>query len=222
VSARWQAIANRFSAYKPRERALIAAALAVCIVFVGYTFWVEPGQLRSDGLEKQIAQNQTEIAAVEGLIADLKGKLTDPDAENRQQLAAAQNELAATEKEMRQYDNVLVSPAQVPQLLQSLLRRHGKLALLSLQSVAPVPLLPPPEKKDDKAPALPSGNIFKHGIEIKVAGGYLDLLGYVAELEHAPQKLLWGKMELAATDYPRCELTLTVYTLSLDSRWLVL
>jgi MSHA biogenesis protein MshJ len=65
------------------------------------------------------------------------------------------------------------------------------------------------------------GNIHKHGIEIRMAGNYLDLLAYVADLESLPQKLLWGNMALTVTAYPRSELTLTVYTLSLDPTWLV-
>ncbi len=68
---------------------------------------------------------------------------------------------------------------------------------------------------------MPGGNIYKHGIEIKLAGGYGDLLAYVADLEASPQKLLWGGMRLTVKQFPVSELTLTVYTLSLDSIWLV-
>ena len=49
----------------------------------------------------------------------------------------------------------------------------------------------------------------------------VQLVAYVAELENSPQKLLWGGIRLAAREYPVSELTLTVYTLSLDSTWLV-
>jgi len=222
MNARWHALANRFAALKQRERMMVAAALAVLVVFAGYTFWVEPGRLQANSLERQITQNRNEISATEALVAGLKSKLTDPDAQNRKALAEARNELAAVDQELKQYDGILTSPTRVPDLLQSLLRHHRGLTLLSLQSIPPVPLLPPGEKKDDKPAPVAGGNIFKHGIEIKVGGSYPDLLGYVNDLEHAPQKLLWGKMELTAATYPHCELTLTVYTLSLDSRWLVL
>jgi MSHA biogenesis protein MshJ len=222
VNAQWLALSNRFAAYKSRERGLIAGALALAIGFGGYTLWVEPGRQRSDIMEKQISQQQTEIAVVDAQVSVLKSQLKDPDAANRTAFAEVRRQLATAEKELHLYDGILVRPDQVPQLLQSLLGRHRGLSLLSLQSIDPVPLLPPPEKKDDKAPPAPSGNIYKHGIEIKLAGGYLDLLDYVAELEHAPQKLLWGKMNLTVTAYPRSELALTVYTLSLDQRWLVL
>ena len=63
-------------------------------------------------------------------------------------------------------------------------------------------------------------NIYRHGLEVRLAGSYADLLDYVAELERTPQRLLWGGMMLSVTTYPRSELTLTVYTLSRDRDWL--
>lgn len=223
MNARWQALADRFAARSPRERKVIGAVILLTTVFVGYTFWVEPGQLRRSIVEKQLADNQQEITKTESVIAGLKGTLTDPDAENRQALAQARADLAAAEKDWGQYEGLLIKPEQIPQLLRSLLARRGSLSLVSLQSQSPTPLVPPKDKKGEPAQATTAGGgIYKHGIEITVSGNYLDLLAYVADLEHAPQKLLWGKMALTATEYPRCELTLTLYTLSRDSRWLVL
>ncbi|MDO9244269.1 MAG: hypothetical protein Q7U32_10740, partial [Rhodocyclaceae bacterium] len=77
------------------------------------------------------------------------------------------------------------------------------------------------EKPGATTASMPGGNIYKHGIEIKLAGNYQDLLAYVNELEASPQKLLWGNLRLAVKKHPVSELTLIVYTLSLDSIWLV-
>jgi MSHA biogenesis protein MshJ len=63
-------------------------------------------------------------------------------------------------------------------------------------------------------------NIWRHGLEVRVAGSYADLLAYVVELERAPQRLLWGGMALKVTVWPTSELTLTVYTLSRERDWL--
>jgi hypothetical protein len=43
----------------------------------------------------------------------------------------------------------------------------------------------------------------------------------VAELENAPQRLLWDRLSLQVIAHPRNELTLTVYTLSRHPDWLV-
>lgn len=83
----------------------------------------------------------------------------------------------------------------------------------------PRPLLEKAATREGAAP--PEGNLYQHGIEIKLAGGYQDLLAYVAELDASPQKILRGKINLIVRQYPVSELTVTIYTLSLDARWLV-
>ena len=71
------------------------------------------------------------------------------------------------------------------------------------------------------APTIATPNIYKHGIEIKVAGNYQDLLAYLTEIERMPQRIIWNRVKLSTELYPRNEMTLTVYTLSLDKQWLV-
>jgi MSHA biogenesis protein MshJ len=229
MKARWQALSARFAAMARREKVLVAAAVAVVIVLGGHTLVVEPARLRAASLAKQLAQQKQELATLQGQLAALKGQVKDPDAPTRAALAEIRAKLAAADGELRRFDAALVPPSRVPQLLQSLLTRHKGLSLVSLATLPPAPLVAPPAEAKDKragdaAPAAapqPGANIYKHGIEIRVAGGYLDLLAYLAELEQAGQQLLWGRMSLAVVAYPRSELTLTVYTFSLDPTWLV-
>jgi MSHA biogenesis protein MshJ len=158
--------------------------------------------------------------------------MKDPDAPTRARLADVRARIAAADGQIAQFGGVLVAPDRVAELLQSLLSRHGGLSLVSLRTLPPSPLIAPPTPDKDAKPAeksaekpavaMPSpGNIYRHGIEIKVSGTYHGLLGYVAELERSPQKLLWGSMALKVTSHPYSELTLVVYTLSLDSTWLI-
>lgn len=220
----WDTLAARYAAMARRERYLVAGALAVAILFGGYSFLIDPARQRAAALEKQLAQQKSELSTGQSQLAALRAQATDPDAATKAALAEAKKQLAATDQDLHQFDGALVPPSRVPQLLQSLLARHRGLTLLSLATLPPTPLLAPrQEGKEAKAgePPAPAGNIYKHGIEIKVAGGYNDLLAYLGEIEQSPQRLLWGQLALTVTAYPRSELTLTVYTLSLDSIWLV-
>jgi len=63
--------------------------------------------------------------------------------------------------------------------------------------------------------------IYRHGVEITLQGGYFELLEYVRQLERLPTQVLWGRLDLAAADYPKVTMKLTLYTLSLDRAWLV-
>lgn len=234
MKARWRAMSAKFAALQHREKVIVAGATVLGIVMVGYSFWVEPASLRVASLKKRIATERLQLQTLQAQVLGMTAQLKDPDAANKAALADVARQRDTTETALHQYDHTLVPPERVPQLLQSLFARHRGLELVSLQTLAPIPLLAPPAPKADAKPAakaadakppapaaLAGGNIHKHGIEIKMAGNYLDLLAYVADLEQLPQKMLWGSMSLAVTGYPKSEMTLTVYTLSLDSIWLV-
>ena len=44
----------------------------------------------------------------------------------------------------------------------------------------------------------------------------------MTELEAMPWQLYWGKVNLNAESYPKVTLTLTLFTLSLDKKWLAI
>jgi MSHA biogenesis protein MshJ len=227
LRVRWQGWCKRFAALRPREKSLVAAALGVAILFGGYSYWIEPGMQQAARVTKTLSQQQAEQTQLQGQVAALAARNSDPDSANRAALLQLRDQLAVTEREIGTFGNTLVPPRRVPALLQTLLARHRGLTLVSLTTLPPRPLIEPPAAgKDGAKPAeepanLPGGNLFKHGIEIRLAGNYQDLLAYLAELDASPQKLLRGGIALAVRQYPVSELTLTVYTLSLDSTWLI-
>ncbi len=69
------------------------------------------------------------------------------------------------------------------------------------------------------APGLEAA-IYQHGVEINVQGSYPDMLQYMSELEAMPWQLFWSKAKLTVDEYPKATLTLTLFTLSLDKKWL--
>jgi MSHA biogenesis protein MshJ len=68
----------------------------------------------------------------------------------------------------------------------------------------------------------PGSLLYRHGVEITVRGNYLDMIDYMTALESLPTQLFWGGAKLEVEDYPTARLTLTMYTLSLDQKWLKL
>lgn len=230
LKAEWDKLSARFAALQQREKAMVAAAVAVAMLMGGQALLVDPVSARIASLKKQIAQNRMDLSKLQAEAIGLSSQIKDPDAPNRNALAEVKKRLAAADGELRKFDGVLVPPARMPGLLQSLLTRYRGIEVASLKTLPPQPLLGPPAgdakggaKAPEKAPAAPAkeGAIFKHGIELKLVGGYADLLAYVADIEAMPQKVMLGRMALAARAYPKNELTLTVYTLSLDSAWMV-
>ncbi len=70
--------------------------------------------------------------------------------------------------------------------------------------------------------AKPPDLLFRHGVEITLTGSYLDMIAYMEALEALPTQLFWGKAEFEVENYPNARLTLTLYTLSMDKKWMTL
>ena len=226
MNANWQKLTDRYSAMSRREQLLIAVAALAVAFFLPLTVWVDPPAKRATALTAQLAAQETELAALQAQIDGLKVRMVDPDAANRKLLAELQAQLETVDKDIGNLDDQLVPPQKMGKVLQMVLARHRGLSLVSLRTLAPEPLLVPPDDKLSTAERLAlvvrQENLWRHGLEIRVAGNYADLLSYVAELERAPQRLLWGDMALKVTVWPKSELTLTVYTLSRERDWLAL
>jgi MSHA biogenesis protein MshJ len=224
MNALWQKWAARYAALSQREQLLIGAATLAVVFFLLLTVWVDPAAKRATAVHAQLAGQQKELDVLQAQVASLKSQLVDPDAANRKALAELQNRLTAIDGEIGTLDDKLVPPQKMGKVLQMMLSRHRGLSLVSLRSLAPEPLLVPPDEKknaaEKSAVVVRQENIWRHGLEIRVAGSYADLSAYVAELERAPQRLLWGGMALKVTVWPKSELTLTVYTLSRERDWL--
>ncbi|WP_332856120.1 type II secretion system protein GspM [Duganella sp. S19_KUP01_CR8] len=72
------------------------------------------------------------------------------------------------------------------------------------------------------APAAPTPLLYRHGVQLVLQGSYLEMIDYLEALEAMPTQLLWGAAALDAGQFPQARLTLTLYTLSLDQKWIAL
>ena len=229
MKQQWQAYAARFDALTRRERGVVAAAVLVGVTMLGYTFLVEPQLLRHETQTKNLAKTTAELKTIEAQLMVMQAQLKDPDAANRNALQQSRKELGTLDGKLRATESSMVPPEKMQVFLESLLSKNRNLELLALNTLPPKPLIERTEEKkaDGKGstPPQPVGkpppNIYKHGIEIKIAGSYNDLLMYLVEIERMPQRVIWNRVKLSAEHYPRNEMSLTVYTLSLDTQWLV-
>lgn len=240
MKQKWRALAARFDALARRERAMVAAVLLLGGGFLGYMLLVEPQLMRRASQAKRLAQAKGALAAIEAQLAATQAQLKDPDAANRAALQQQRKDMAEIDAKLRGFESSMVTPEKMQVFLESLLSKNRSLELLSLRTLPPTTLIeraepkvdagaaPAGEKKPDAktdgkaAPTPAAPNIYKHGIEIRIAGSYNDLLKYLTDIERMPQRIIWNRVTLTAEKYPRSVLMLTVYPLSLDKQWLVI
>ena len=236
MKRRWLQFAARVEALQPRERVMAFGAAVVVLVFLANSLVFAPLSRKEAALRSTLAQ---QAGAIDGIDADVAAKARayaiDPNDALRKRLAAVRAETERTSADLRTMQKGLVPPERIAPLLESILRANGRLKLVSLKTLpvttlndaAAQPAAPAVSAAPGAAAVTPPvvkapDLLYRHGVELTVRGSYLDMVDYMHALETLPTQLFWGKAQLDAEEYPNVRLTLTLYTLSLDSKWMKL
>lgn len=252
MKQRWLMLAARIDVLTLRQRVGIFAACAAFVLYLVTMLAIDPLLREQARLRAQISQQRATMAGIDTDITALVEAFSrDPDAVNRQRLAAAREETRTLGDNLATMQKGLVTPEQIAPLLQNILRANGKLQLVSLATLPVTPVGGPPaaapampaNPASPANPAAPGTNaataavpaavpaaaaaasstlLYRHGVQVTVRGSYLDMIDYMAALEGLPAQLFWGDATFSVEAYPRAHVTLTLYTLSLDSKWLTI
>ncbi|MBW8899584.1 MAG: type II secretion system protein M [Massilia sp.] len=229
MKRRWLQFAARVEALQPRERIMLFGATVVVLVFVANALVFGPLARKEAALRSTLQQQE---ATIDGINADIAARAQayahDPNDALRKRLGDVRAETARTGDELRAMQKGLVPAERIAPLLESILHANGRLKLVSLQTL-PVTTLGDAAVSPAAAPAAQHAPVvkapdllYRHGVELTVRGSYLDMVDYMHALETLPTQLFWGKAQLDAEAYPNVRLTLTLYTLSLDPKWMKL
>jgi MSHA biogenesis protein MshJ len=223
----WQTITTKFEALNKRERWMVTCALFASVFFMLNTLLLKPALTRQKSIRAELTTDNAQIESLSQELSLISATpAIDPDTQNRQRINTLQSQLQTLEDDLNGLKATLVSPEEMPQLLRNLLKKNKALKLIALKTLPATHLIENKstelEAKDATIKVADAKNspVFKHGVEITIEGRYLDLLEYISDLEKMPWHVLWSKVSLNAEHYPDTQLTLTVYTLSLDENWL--
>jgi len=238
MKEQWTKLAARIDALSLRERIMVFAACAAAIVFLMHFFALGPQLRKQDALNAQVTQQQNNIEGIDNEIrARVEAAQNDPDGPVRERLAQVRKDTEELSLQLRAMQNGLVAPERMAPLLGSILRANGRLTLVSVRTLPVESVLEAGRRAaggaTDAAQAAPAAApatstpgtaelLYRHGVEITVRGSYLDMVDYMNTLEGLPTQLFWGRAQLEAETWPSSRLTLTLYTLSLDRKWMKL
>lgn len=212
-----KALAARIDALTLRERAIVFGTLLAALFLVADNL-VFPGlradqQRLSGEVQAKLEQMRAMNTRLEGLVAE---NSADPATAHQQRIAALKARLNQVEGPTAELVRGLVSPQEMPRLVQQMLARVSALQVIKVENLPAAPLTDAPA---DGA-AAGGGAVYKHGMRIDLRGQYLDMVRYLQALEGLPVKVLWGEARLESEDYPVSTLSLLIYTLSLDKAWI--
>ncbi len=226
MKAQWGQWMARFDALQPRERLMLVLGVLVLMWALFDNLLLTPMLNRQKLYRQEMSTDQNTAAQFQQQTQQLlQAAKIDPDEGSRQRLSQLQQQLAEKDAQLQSTQQQLIAPDRMPRVLESLLQRDKSIKLVSLTTMPVSGLMEGGVVADGKTKAHPADSgtgIYRHGFEIRLEGGYLDLLRYATTLENSAWHMLWGEMKLDATTYPRSTLILNVYTLSLDKAWLSL
>ncbi len=229
MKASWKKLDGWLMALSLRERLLLLLCAVLALGYVVYQLALDPLYRRSASLRETMQQQQQQIAAIDSELSQLAAAARrDPDQEVRQQLQVLQGDSTQLREKLRASQKGLVAPERMGPLLQQMISGHGTLRLLSLKTLAVQGTVDGQfatiEPLSTQAPTASAPLLYRHGVQVVLQGSYLDMIAYLEALEGMPQQLFWGGAVLDAARGGNTppQLTLTLYTLSLDAKWIAL
>ena len=235
----WTQLTNKIDTLSLRERGIMLLVISAAIIFLFNNLLIDPQYAKQKILSDKIKQEQAQIAATRMEITQRVANMSaDPDAEIKKRIASAEQQLVQIDNTLQELQKNLVRPEKMTALLESILKRNHKLQLLSLKNMPVINVIDELEgatSMTSKAVAainptagtianLPDQNlhgaIYKHEVEIVLQGSYLDMLNYMRELESLPEQVYWNQGKFNVIEYPKASLTLHLFTLSLEKKWL--
>ena len=221
----WQKAVTRFEALKPRERTIVFAAGTVLIGWLVFILAIDNESTRHRRLSADISRQQTTLAQSQSQTAELmRSASQDPNTVGRARIEELRAQLSRFNAELLGVQQGLVPPTRMTRVLEDVLTRNSRVQLVKLKTM-PVTALVDREAKGEPVkavtPEVADRLVYKHGIELTLEGGYLDLLDYLTRLEKLQWQMFWARTGIDASHYPRVQMTVTLYTLSLDETWLV-
>lgn len=189
-----------------RERGLVFVAAAVLLVMLAHALALQPLLRQQRAYLERIKQGESQIQSLNEAL--LKKTLADRDhplVAKRQKLEELERRLAESETKLTERRKLEMTPAQLANSLRDALGGGASVQLSALRVTPATPV---------EGSGAASGQFYRHGVEIELAGPYLDLLRYMEKLEQLPWKLQWSGIDLRTTAYPEVVLRATLFAVS--------
>ena len=205
-----------------RERAI------AFLTILGVLFWFASSivfsSLRQEQkrLEDDVRSKVEKFRAMSAQNDEIKIKLAeDPELLGQTLVAELRRKLAAEEAAVANIIRGLVSPREMPRLVQQILGKNRDLQLVKVENL-PAEAVDENKSTPGTAPAATAAtpHVYKHGMRIELRGKYVDIARYLRALETMPSKVFWGEVKFEAEEHPLSRVTLVIYTISLNKAWL--
>lgn len=225
-------IAEKINNLSLRERAMVFIGLIAVIFTLWDSLLITPLVDRQKKVVAEINKKNSErLVLVTKIQASINQSKQDPDAGNVAKLQTLRSRLIDVQAELESSTDNLVTPDDMPKILETVLHKTGGLTLNNLKSLGVSPLVAKEESEgeaeknvtvndESKLTADNIDNAYKHRLRIEFNGDYLTTLNYLKELEALEWGFFWDSFELNVDEYPDSNASIEIFTLSLNENWI--
>ena len=217
-----QQLATRIDAMSLRERAIIFLVILAGLFMLANNVVFSSLRQEQQRLDRDVQAKLKELHTMSTQTQETLAQLAvDPEALARARIAELQQTLATQEASVANVVRGLVTPRDMPRLVQQILARNRGLQVVRVENLPAEALYnnPAPGTTTPQDPNA-TAQVYKHGMRIELRGQYMDMVRYLRALEAMPAKVFWSKVHYAAETYPNSHLTLDIYTIGLNKVWL--
>lgn len=211
---------DRYDHLSLRERVMVLAAVLGTLALLWDSILMQPLERERKQRKQQIEMLGAEVSGLQKSVETIVAQgMADPDAANRARLDELQKEIAGLDAQLAGATAGLIAPREMTHVLEQVLSRTSRLTLLKLRTLPPEAVLAPLAGDAGAAHAAMNAGatqVYRHGVEIELAGEYLETLRFLQSVEALPWRFFWDHAEYAVEQYPRGRLKLTIYTLGLQ------
>lgn len=215
----WSELSKRHQTLSNREKGLILLSGLMIILFVGFTFLIEPQYNHWQDAKDLGAIKKVQIAQENKQVLMLERKLNhEINGPLKREIVALNIKNKAVISQFKARSLAMVSKSEMAQLLQTVLSENNELKLISFKSL---PVRSIALDNNDENPGLTTKQaLYQHGLAINVEGRYFSILKFLQKIEQASDKILWRSVNYSVTEHPLATVSLEVYTLSTDEEFI--
>lgn len=194
-----------------RERVLIAAGVAVLIAWPVYFSIIDSNASAEKKVKSSISSIEVDLEEKKSELQTWRSRVTkNPNVAMKDEISVMEKQISDIDRQLDKGVASLVDASTMADILKKMLSTSGDIEVLSMENLPPKVLI------QDEGEV----NLFQHTVRVTFKGKYLDIMDHLKKIEKMNYKFYWHSIDYHVVKHPYSEVTIEVYTLSINKDFL--
>ncbi|MBQ3774679.1 MAG: hypothetical protein II847_00945 [Ruminobacter sp.] len=192
-----------------RERVMVLMVGICAFVTPIYFYVIDANNMAEKKINSSMSSLKTDLDEKRSELETWQSRITkDPNLELREELQNLNKEIADISGKLDKGATSLVDASHMSDILKGMLKT-SEIELLSMENLPPKILM-------SNGDSL----LYQHTVRMTFKGRYLDIMKHMEKMENSGYNFNWHLINYHVVQYPVSEVTVEVYTLSINKDFL--